>query len=104
MINTIDFDSAPSVLSTELTEGRRLFASASTVAVVIEIKPGGEVPEHTTEEDVFFMVLQGSVLLTINGESVSAAPQSLAECPGGISKGMKNTGEENARVLVVKMS
>lgn len=80
MIKQIDFDSAPSVLSTELTEGRRLFSSPSTSAIIIELMPGGEVPEHTTEEDVF-MVRQGEVLLTIDGESACAHPQSLVECP-----------------------
>ncbi len=104
MIKQIDFDTAPSVLSTELTEGRRLYASDSTAAVIIELKPGGEIPEHATEEDVFFLVLQGEVLLSINGESAYANFQSLIECPRRIPKGMKNNGTGIARVLVVKMN
>lgn len=98
-----DFDSAESVLSIDLVEGRKLFGSDSAAAIVIELQPGGEIPEHTTEEDVLFMVLEGNPTLFINGESSSGQAQQLVPCAGGILKGLKNEGTTNARVLVVKL-
>jgi len=97
------FKNAESVLSTELVEGRKLFDSESAAAIIIELQPGGEIPEHTTEEDVLFTVLEGTPVVTIGGESALATSQQLVPCAGGVMKGLKNNGPGIAKVLVVKL-
>lgn len=91
-------------MESELVEARKRFVSESTVAVELQLKPGGEIPEHGTPESVIFYVLEGTGLLSIDGESAEAVPGVVAHCPSEVNKSIVNTGKTLLKVLVVKMS
>lgn len=92
------------VIETDKIEARRLFASKTTAAVQIVLKPGAEVEKHVTEEDVFFYILEGTPTITVAEESRVVEKETLVECAGGVLKGMVNSGTVVAKVLVVKMT
>lgn len=83
---------------------RRRFVNNSTVAVEMRLEPGGSIPEHSTPEDVFFYVLEGSGTLTIGQETKDVYKGMVASCPSGILKSISNNSEDLLKVLVVKMS
>ena len=88
----------------ELVEARKRFVSESTKAIEMQLKPGGEIPEHGTPESIIFYVLEGSGILGINGETTEVSPGAVAHCPSEVKKFIKNTGDTLLKVLVVKMS
>lgn len=92
------------VMESELVEARKRYVSESTVAVELQLKPGGEIPEHGTPEAVIFYVLEGSGELSIAGETAKAVPGIVAHCPSEVNKALVNTGNTVLKVLVVKMS
>lgn len=98
------FDDCDAAMKNELVEARRRFVSKSTVAVEIHLKPGGAIPEHGTPESVFFYILEGSGLLSIDGDTSRVVPGMVAHCPSEVNKSIKNNGDTLLKVLVVKMS
>ena len=98
------FKDGTAVIDTDLIEARRIYSSKKTNAVQINLKPGAVVDTHTTEEDVFFLALEGSAEIYIAGErSLISALQS-AECPGGVEKGIINNTDYIFKVLIVKIN
>jgi len=92
------------VMESELIEARKRFVSDSTKAIEIQLKPGGEIPEHGTPESVIFYVLEGGGTLGINGETIEVKPGAVAHCPSEVNKSIVNNGDTLLKVLVVKMS
>lgn len=92
------------VIETDKIEARRIYSSEKTNAIQINLKPGAVVEKHTTEEDVFFLALEGSSEIQIAGESSVISEGQTADCPGGIEKGLINTSGSLFKVLVVKMA
>ena len=91
------------LIETDEIEARRIYTSEKTNAVQIHLKPGAVVDKHITAEDVFFLALSGSAEICIAGESSIIREGELAECPGGIEKGLINNSENLFKVLVIKM-
>lgn len=102
-MNVNVFKDCDPVMDNGKVEARRRFFSESTAAIELHLQPGGEIPEHDTPEAVFFYVLEGSGILSVDGEKNQIAPGMVADCPSGLKKGIVNNGETLLRVLVVKM-
>ncbi len=97
------FEECDSVIENDKIEARRRYESENTTAIEIRIQPGGEIPEHSTPESVFFYVLQGEGLVGIAGEEKNVIPGIVAECDANVKKYIRNNSKDILSVLVVKM-
>jgi mannose-6-phosphate isomerase-like protein (cupin superfamily) len=83
-------------------KGRVIYSKESAHAAVIEIEKDAELPSHRTPVDVFMLVLEGKGVITIGEESYEVSRNDVVDSPKMIPHGIKNTGSETLRVLVVK--
>ena len=67
----------------------------------ISVPPGGGPPPHIhVREDETFYVLQGTLTIWVGDQTVHASQGDCAHLPRGIVHSFRNTGRENARMLV----
>jgi quercetin dioxygenase-like cupin family protein len=65
------------------------------------VRPGGGPPPHVHDrEDETFYVLQGTVTVQVGAQTISASQGDCAHLPRGIVHSFRNTGKEDARMLV----
>ncbi|MGV8103883.1 MAG: cupin domain-containing protein [Mesotoga sp.] len=83
-------------------KGRVIYSKESAHAAVIDIEKDTELPSHKTPVDVFMLVLEGKGVITIGEESYEVSRNDVMDSPKMIPHGIKNTGSETLRVLVVK--
>ena len=102
-MEVFNFSGGVPVISTDLIDARKLLGSDKTDVIQINMKPGGEIADHITEEDVIFYILKGLVTASIGEKKAEKGKETVIPCPGGTPKGLKNTGKENASVLVIKL-
>ena len=71
---------------------------------VVEIPPGGQIPEHDEldrdQEEVFY-VLSGSPTLVIDGEDHPTRTETFARLDPAHRRTVRNDGDEPASVLIV---
>lgn len=66
------------------------------------VPPGGGPPPHIHHrEDESFYLLEGTLSLTVGGETIQASAGDFAHLPRGISHSFKNTGDAPARMLIL---
>lgn len=70
---------------------------------VVEIPPGGQIPEHDEtqrdQEEVFF-VLEGDAVVVIDGDDHPAPRGTFVRLDPTPSRTVRNDGDEPARVLI----
>jgi glyoxylate utilization-related uncharacterized protein len=83
---------------------RRSLGLASFGMNLVEVAPGGEIPEHDEterdQEEVFFVV-SGRVAIVIDGTEHPASTGTFARIDPERKRTVRNRGEEPARVLIV---
>jgi quercetin dioxygenase-like cupin family protein len=68
----------------------------------MRLAPGAEIPEHHhPSHDESFFVHQGSVTATLNGREQTARAGALVHIPAGIVIHGRNSGPEEAVIIVV---
>ena len=71
---------------------------------VVEVPPGGQIPEHDEldrdQEEVFY-VLSGSPTLVIDGEDHPTRAETFARLDPSHKRTIRNDGDEPASVLIV---
>lgn len=85
---------------------RTLLGGAATptgrfTAGVADLRPGGWLGVHTHDQAEVYHVLEGELLLRIDGTGHRLRPGSTVFLPGGTSHGVTNPGEAPARVFYV---
>ena len=90
------------VIKREGLEGKKIYDKETAQAMVITIEPGYELAPHITPVDIFMFVLEGKGLFTIGDETLELTRDELVEGPVEIPHGIKNSGDEPLRVLVLK--
>jgi len=66
------------------------------------VPPGGGPPPHVHErEDETFYLLQGTLTVRVGDQVFDASQGDCAHLPRGIVHSFRNTGKENARMLVI---
>lgn len=71
---------------------------------VVDIPPGGSIPEHdetSRDQEEVFIVLSGSPAMVIDGEEHAAPAGSYARLSPEAERTVVNHGDEPARVLIV---
>jgi mannose-6-phosphate isomerase-like protein (cupin superfamily) len=81
---------------------RHLYATPHVVVSQITLEPGEVVKPHKAPVDAFFYVLEGSPSIEIEGETVTAGPDTLVPSAARHVHAIRNEGEGRVRFLVVK--
>jgi len=101
-MKTVTFKDGVSVITNDKIEARRIFTSNSTAAIEIHLQPEAEVEKHTTVEDAFFYILEGTATISIDDETQKVKAGALIECHGGTPKAINNSNSL-VKILVLKM-
>ena len=66
------------------------------------VAPGGGTPPHIHHrEDESFQMLEGTLMIQVGGNTITAQAGDFAYLPRGIAHSFKNTGEGKAKALVL---
>ncbi len=84
-------------------DARKIYDTENAVAVHMTIKPGKSLKKHVTPVDVFFYVLEGEGLVEIGDETEMVIKDSLIDSPAKIPHLWRNEGNEDLRILIVKV-
>jgi mannose-6-phosphate isomerase-like protein (cupin superfamily) len=84
-------------------DARKVYDSQHAIAVVITLQPGEALKKHITPVDVFFYVLEGTGVVEIGDEKLTAGKDMLVESPARIPHKWSNESTSIFRVLVVKV-
>lgn len=103
-MKTATFKDGISAIKTEKIEARKIISSNSTAVLEIHLQSEAEIESHTTEENAFFYILEGTVKVTIDNISKDIEAGIIVECPGGISKAFINNSSSLAKILTIKMN
>ena len=71
---------------------------------VVDIEPGGSIPEHdelSRDQEEVFIVLSGSPAMVIDGEEYRAPAGTYARLAPDLQRTVVNRGGETARVLII---
>ena len=83
---------------------RRTLGCASFGINLVEIEPGGQIPEHDEtrrdQEEIFF-VLSGAPTMVVDGEGHPAPTGTFARLDPSRRRTVRNSGAEPATVLIV---
>ena len=63
---------------------------------------GQGLTEHTSPFDAYVMVLEGTLVLTIGGESVRATPGTIVRMPAGVPHGLEAPDPARMMLLMVR--
>ena len=68
----------------------------------MSVPPGGGPPPHIHHrEDESFHLLEGTLAVQVGGDTLTASPGDFVYLPRGIAHSFKNTGDVNAKALVL---
>ncbi|MEI8203230.1 MAG: cupin domain-containing protein [Bacteroidota bacterium] len=81
----------------------KLFSGEKTELIELCLKPGEKQIAHKNPVLVYFYIVQGSGILQVENEFYSVSKSSCIEVEADIERGWENTGEEELRILVVKI-
>lgn len=101
MMKIQNLENAPKV-PIEL-EAHILHSEKPVELVHLKLKPGEQLAEHTNPFDVIFFIIEGSGILTINGESKKLKANDTLKVTLDKNRGWKNNTEKNLRILVIKL-
>jgi len=86
----------------EIQKATKLRDDDTAKIIEMYLKPGDVVKEHTTPVDVTFFIHEGEVDMEIGDEKEKVKKGDLILSPKNIPHGFVNTGDTDARVLVIK--
>ncbi len=81
----------------------KLYGSARNEVIHLCFRPGEVLEKHSNPFDVIFYVLEGIGILEVDEQSIAVGPDTLIEVSAPELRGWTNTGNENLRVLVIKV-
>lgn len=80
----------------------RLIQQDEVEVVLLAFSPGQGLKEHTTPVDVFFYVVEGTAEIQVGNEVKQVEEKNIVLSPKDIPHNVKNTSDEEAKILVVK--
>ncbi len=81
---------------------RQMYNHNNAQAMHITLQPGQSLRPHITPVDVFFYIIEGSPVVQVGDEIITADKDSLVESPKDIVHCISNKTNSIARILVVK--
>ncbi len=84
-------------------DGYILHSEKQIELVHLLLKPGENLAEHKNPFDVLFFVIEGSGVLSIEGEKYNIKATDLTKVTSEKMRGCKNNTNEELRILVIKL-
>ena len=97
-----NFQNAEIVFEAEGITGKKLNEKNGCEYIQLNIAAGKEIEAHVLPMPVTFYVLNGSAELSVDNEQINIQKGDLIEVKAGSSRGWKNTGSDELRVLAIK--
>ncbi len=99
----IEIPSIKSSPNPHRVDARKIYDTENAVAVHMTIKPGESLKKHSTPVDVFFYVLEGEGIVEIGDEKEMVNKDSLIESPAKTPHTWYNEGQNDLKILIVKV-
>lgn len=84
-------------------DGHILHSENQLELVHLTLQPGESVSEHKNPFDVIFYVVQGSGTLTVENDSYELSANDTTKITSDKNRSWKNTGDQDLRILVIKL-
>lgn len=84
-------------------DGRIMLAKPSLEILHLTLQPEEAIPKHINDFDVAIYVLEGNGKIETGSDAIYVNPGMLIEIDAGEERGMTNTGNDDFRVLVIKL-
>jgi quercetin dioxygenase-like cupin family protein len=83
--------------------GRRQLVDEKHLLVMqVALKPGQQVPQHNANSNVHLLIVEGQILVTLDGKETAAGKGDLLPVPFKTLMSIRNTSKENASFLILK--
>jgi mannose-6-phosphate isomerase-like protein (cupin superfamily) len=102
-MKVVDVKQAETTPNPHGVQAARVYDTEHAQAVHILLRPGESLKRHATPVDVFFYVLEGEGTVEIGEERERVGRDTLVESPARIPHLWVNDGQEDLRILVVKV-
>ncbi|HOW31466.1 MAG TPA: hypothetical protein PLP88_07860 [Bacteroidales bacterium] len=93
-------DSTPAISPT--LDAHIMHTSPTLEVVHLHLKPGQAVAQHINNFDVVMCLIEGNVTIESGDESHDLLTHDVVEIAGGTQRGIINTSNGDARLLVLK--
>ncbi len=97
-----NYQNAEIIFEAEGITGKKLNEENGCEYVQLSVDIQKRIAPHVLEMPVTFYLLNGSAELTVNNKHIKLRKGDLIEVKAGSSRGWKNTGNEELKVLAVK--
>lgn len=93
-------DSTPAISPT--LDAHIMHTSPTLEVVHLHLEPGQAIAQHVNTFDVVMCLIEGSVTIESGSESHDLVIHDVVEIEGGTQRGVINTSDSDARLLVLK--
>jgi mannose-6-phosphate isomerase-like protein (cupin superfamily) len=84
-------------------DGRKMYTGQKVELIHLCLKPGEVLDKHSNPFDVVFYILEGNGIVETDDQSTLVEPDMCIEIELGANRGLKNTGNIDLRLLVLKV-
>lgn len=81
---------------------RQLVNEKHLLVMQVALKPGQQVPPHNANSNVHLLIVEGQVILTLDGKDTLATKGDLAPVAFKTLMSIRNAAQENASFLIFK--
>ncbi len=83
--------------------GRRQLVDRKDILIMqVALKPGQQVPPHNANSNVHLLIVEGQVIVTMDGKETVASKGDLVPVAFKTPMSVKNASKENAAFLILK--
>lgn len=83
--------------------GRIMHCDPRIEAILLNLKPGEEIPFHRNPFDVLFAGIEGEALIDTPSGQLTISPGETIFVTSEVERAWKNTGKNEARIMVLKI-
>ena len=81
---------------------RQLVDELHLLVMQVALKPGQQVPQHNANSNVHLLIVEGQVIVTLDGKDTAAAKGALLPIAIQTPMSIRNDSQENASFLIFK--
>ena len=81
---------------------RQLVDEAHLLVMQVALQPGQQVPPHNANSNVHLLIIEGQVIVTLDGKDTAAAKGALLPIAIQTPMSIRNDSQENASFLIFK--
>jgi quercetin dioxygenase-like cupin family protein len=81
---------------------RQLVDEKHLLVMQVALKPGQQVPQHNANSNVYLLVVEGQIMVTLEGKDTVATKGDILPIAFKTLMGIRNVSKENASFLILK--